>query len=403
MTKPSNHHTGYATQTRLVHDQADIKDPYGAVVPPIYQNSLFTFDSWQSLSQAFDDKINNPIYTRGCNPTVVLAEQKIAALAHAEKAKLFASGMAAVSAGMLHFLNAGDHVITLNNIYGPAINLINDFLMPKMSVQASFISGTDIEEFAAHIRPNTRLIYLESPSSAVFSLQDLAKIAALAKQHNIFTMIDNTWATPLYQKPLSLGIDLELHSCSKYLGGHSDIVAGVLIGDAKLIDAIHVREYELLGAIMTPIEANMLLRSLRTLSLRMERHSANAQRIAAFLEKHPKIAKINYPGLISFSQRELANRQMTGFSGLLSFRLASEDLSQIQQFFNHLKLFQKGVSWGGHESLIYAPAIGYLKEQPPEQFAKMGLSLADMRISVGLESVEDLINDLSMALETINC
>ncbi|WP_448546485.1 trans-sulfuration enzyme family protein [Thalassotalea fusca] len=403
MTKPFNDQAGYTSQTQLVHDELDTKDPYGAVVPPIYQNSLFTFDSWQALSQAFDDKINNPIYTRGCNPTVVLAEKKIAALANGEKAKLFASGMAAVSASMLHFLSAGDHMITLNNIYGPAINLINDFLMPKMGVEASFISGTNIDEFVAHIRPNTRLIYLESPTSAVFSLQDIGKIAELAKQHNIFTIIDNTWATPLFQKPLSLGIDLELHSCSKYLGGHSDIVAGVLIGNAKLIDAIHVREYELLGAIMTPIEANMLLRSLRTLSLRMERHSANAQRIAAFLEAHPKIAKINYPGLISFSQRELANRQMTGFSGLLSFRLATEDLSQIQQFFNHLKLFQKGVSWGGHESLIYAPAIGYLKEQPPEQFAKMGLSLADMRISVGLESVEDLINDLSMALETINC
>lgn len=401
----NNEHTLHI-QTKTIHDQNQTRDPFGAVVQPIYQNSLFTFDSWQAIETAFDDKINNPIYTRGCNPTVDLAEKKIADLAKGNvsgevKAKLFGSGMAAISAGMFHFLKANDHVITLNNIYGPSISFIKDFLTPKMNVEVSFISGINIEEFEQAIQPNTKLIYLESPSSAIFTLQNLKQIAELAKRHGINTMIDNTWATPLYQQPLGLGIDLEMHSCSKYLGGHSDIVAGVLIGSQSLIDAIHVCEYELLGAKMAPIEASLLIRSLRTLDLRMERHQKNALKVAQFLEKHPKIAKVNYPGLNSFPQADLAKEQMTGYSALMSFQLTTDDLAQIKQFFNGLTLFQIGVSWGGHESLIYAPAIGYLKEQTPVQFAKMGLSIGDMRISVGLEHVDDLINDLAKSLMRI--
>ena len=393
-------------QTKTVHDQNQTSDPYGAVVQPIYQNSLFTFESWQAIEAAFDDKINNPIYTRGCNPTVALAEQKIADLAKGDcsgeiKAKLFSSGMSAISAGMLHFLKAGDHVVTLNNIYGPSISFINDFLTPKMNIKVSFVSGIDIDEFEQAIQPNTKLIYLESPSSAIFTLQNLRKIAVLAKRHGIKTMIDNTWATPLYQKPLELGLDLEMHSCSKYLGGHSDIVAGVLIGSKDLIDAIHACEYELLGAKIAPSEASLLTRSLRTLDLRMARHQENAIKVAEFLEGHHKIAKVNFPGLKSFPQANLAKEQMTGCSGLLSFQLVNDNLAQIKQFFNSLKLFQIGVSWGGHESLIYAPAIGYLKEQTPSQFSNMGLSLGDMRISVGLENVDDLIADLAQSLNNI--
>ncbi|WP_340679876.1 aminotransferase class I/II-fold pyridoxal phosphate-dependent enzyme [Paraglaciecola sp.] len=389
-----------------MHDKDQTRDPYGAVVQPIYQNSLFTFDSWQAIESAFDDKINNPIYSRGCNPTVALAEKKIADIARGNvlgevKGKLFGSGMAAISAGMLHFLKANDHIVTLNNIYGPSISFINDFLTPKMNIEVSFISGIDIEEFEQAIQPNTKLIYLESPSSAIFSIQNLKKIAELAKRHGIKTMIDNTWATPLYQKPLALGIDLEMHSCSKYLGGHSDIVAGVLIGSQSLIDAIHVCEYELLGAKIAPIEASLLIRSLRTLDLRMARHQENALKVAQFLDSHSHIAKVNYPGLISFPQADLAKEQMTGCSGLMSFQLATDDLVQIKNFFNSLKLFQIGVSWGGHESLIYAPAIGYFKEQTPMQFAKMGLSFGDMRISVGLENIDDLITDLANALTNI--
>jgi cystathionine beta-lyase/cystathionine gamma-synthase len=388
--------------TQLVHDRNQFRDPFGAVVPPIYQNTLFTFDSWQDIEAAFEDKINNAIYTRGKNPTVAFVEQKLAMLANGEKSKLFASGMAAISAGILHFLSADDHIITLKNIYGPTLSLINDFLKPKMNIQASFVSGSDLEEIRAAIRPNTRLIYLESPSSVIFSLQNLKEISQLARQHGIATMIDNTWATPLFQQPLALGIDLEMHSCSKYLGGHSDIIAGVLIGSGELINAIHVKEYDLLGAKMSPIEASMLLRSLRTLPLRMERHQQNALKIAQFLNAHPKVKKVNYPGLPEFEQFDLAQQQMSGTSGLMSFQLNTENLAEIKAFFDGLTLFQIGVSWGGHESLVYVPAISCLKEQTPEQFSQMGISLNDVRISVGLENADDLINDLTRSLANIS-
>ncbi|TPH14611.1 trans-sulfuration enzyme family protein [Litorilituus lipolyticus] len=388
-------------ETGLVFDGDDNSDPYGAVVPPVYQNSLFTFDSWEALEQAFADKENSVIYTRGNNPTVQYTEGKLALLAGGERAKLFSSGMAAVSAGILHFLSQGDHLITVSNIYGPTATLIRNMLVPKMGVEVTYVSGNCLEEIAKAIRPNTRLIYLESPSSVIFSLQDLKQISLLAKEHDIATMIDNTWATPLYQKPLALGIDLEMHSCSKYLGGHSDIIGGVLIGSQSLINNISMKEYELLGAASSPNDASMLLRSLRTLPIRMERHQQSAMRIAEFLDNHEKIAEVFYPGLASFKQALLAGQQMTGFSGLFSFKLKTDNLVLIKNFFNTLKLFQKGVSWGGHESLIYAPAISCSVEQTPEHMKRMGISLSNMRVSIGLENADDLIADLTNALDNI--
>lgn len=383
--------------TQLCHDSQPGTDVFGAVVPPIYQSSLFTFPSWEAIEAAFDDKIGNAIYSRGRNPTVAEAESKLAAIAGAEKARLFASGMAAISAGVMHFLKPHSHLICIRNAYGPAIRLMDNYLTEKMAIEVSFVSG-DIEEISASLRENTRLIYLESPSSGLFSLQDLRAIANLAKQHGVVTMIDNTWATPLFQKPLALGIDLEMHSCSKYLGGHSDIISGVLMGRAELIDAIHRHEYELLGAKMAPIEAWFLLRSLRTLPLRMAQHQRNGLAVAQFLQAHPKVAKVRYPGLASHPQHELVKAQMSGVSGLMGFTLNTDDLSVVKAFVNRLQLFHIGVSWGGHESLIYAPAISYLKEMTPAQFGAMGISIADMRISVGLEDVTDLIADLEQAL-----
>lgn len=386
-------------ETILTHDNQSTYE--GAVVPPIFQNSLFTFDSWEGIDHAFDDRGNNFIYSRGKNPTVNLVQEKIAALSGAEKAQLFPSGMAAISAAILHFIKHGDHIITVNNIYGPANNLISNYLHKKMGITVSFVSGEDVGEFESNIKDNTSLIYLESPSSAKFSLQDIKKIAALAKSKNIYTIIDNTWATPLFQRPLDMGIDLEVHSVSKYLGGHSDIVAGVVMGNKKDLDSIFLNEYEWLGAKIAPFEAWLILRSLRTLPMRMERHQSNGMKIAEFLESHSKINSVSYPGLRSFPQHELAKKQMSGFTGLMSFQLATNDLQEIKQFFNSLELFQIGVSWGGHESLIYAPAISYLKELSEEQFSKMGISLGVMRISVGLENVDDLISDLKIALSKI--
>lgn len=387
-------------ETLMSHLGESRDDFQGAVVPPLFQNSLFTFKDWDSIDSAFDNRTEVPIYTRLSNPTTVVAEEKIAALAGENyQARLTASGMAAVSSAILNVVSPGDHIVAVKNVYGPTNNFIGQYLREKMNVSVTFVSGTEVDEFENAISEKTSLIYLESPSSVIFSLQDIAAVAQLARHHGITTIIDNTWATPMFQKPLDMGIDIEIHSVSKYIGGHSDIVAGVIISSPERIHSIICNESELLGATIAPFTSWLITRSLRTLPMRLDYHQKNAMLVANFLEQHPDIANVNYPGLPSHPQHNLALKQMSGFSGLLSFTLTWDDLDRIKLFFNSLKVFQRGVSWGGHESLIYAPAISYLKELPPERFNDLGISLGDMRISVGLENAEDLIADLSQALE----
>jgi cystathionine beta-lyase/cystathionine gamma-synthase len=390
-------------ETLMAHIGEDRSRYDGAVVPPIFQNSLFTFEDWDDIDAAFDDRTSRPIYTRLLNPTTSIAEQKIAALATASRtdleARLTASGMAAVSAVIFHTISAGDHIVAVKNVYGPTNNFLNTYLRKKMNVNTTFVPGTTLQDFEQAITPKTSLIVLESPSSAVFSLQNIQEVTEFARKKGITTMIDNTWATPFFQKPLDLGIDFEVHSVSKYLGGHSDVVAGVIIAAKDRIQRLIVEEGELFGGIAAPLTSWLITRSLRTLSLRLERHQKNAMAIAEFLEQHPKVQQVRYPGLKSHPQYDLACRQMTGFTGLMSFQLGTDDLSSIKRFFNGLTYFQIGVSWGGHESLIYAPAISYLKELPPERFKDLGITLGDMRISVGLEDADDLIQDLSSAFE----
>ena len=388
-------------ETQMAHLGEERDKNQGAVVSPIYQNSLFTFEDWDAIDRAFDNRADSYIYTRGQNPSVRNAESKIAALAGGEKAKLLGSGMAAISAALLHYLKSGDHVVTLNTLYGPANNLLGSYLVEKMGISVTYISGEDVEQFRSAIRENTALIYLESPSTAVFSMQDIRAVTDLAKSRGVHTVIDNTWATPLFQKPLEMGVDLEVHSCSKYLGGHSDIVSGVVIGREEDINSISAREHELLGAKMAPFEAWLLTRSLRTFHMRMERHQESAKIISEYLEKHPGTRKVIYPGLPSFPQYELGRKQMSGYSGLMSFELDTDDLKAIKRFVNGLELFSIGVSWGGHESLVYAPAISYLKEMSEERFREMGIAAGLIRISVGLENCDDLICDLEQAFSRI--
>lgn len=401
MKKPDDADREEALETSLSHLGEDRSAHHGAAVPPVFQTSLFTFESWDAIDEAFDHRTEAFIYTRGQNPTVRVAEEKIARLAGGERARLFASGMAAVSAAVLSCVGPGDHVVTVDNVYGPARTLLSRYLKDKMGLETTFVAGDDPAEIEAACTDRTRLIYLESPSSVVFSLQDLAAVARLAKARGIRTLADNTWATPLFQNPLALGIDLEVHSCSKYLGGHSDVVAGVVIGSRVDVDELTVREFELLGAKMAPWEAWLLTRSLRTLPMRMERHQQSALRVARFLEGHPAVRQVRYPGLESHPQRDLVVRQMRGSSGLLSFELATRDLDSIRTFVDALRIFKIGVSWGGHESLVYAPAISYLKELPPEQFSRLGIALGDIRLSVGLEGEDDLVRDLEQGLTRI--
>ena len=383
--------------TILAHYAEDRTEFQGAVVPPLFQNSLFTFKDWDAIDAAFSDPPNHCIYTRGNNPSVLLAERKIARLAGGEQAKLFGSGMAAISSAILYFLEAGDHVIAVKNIYGPTHSFLA-YLGEKMGIETTYVSGESVAEFEEALRENTKLIYLESPSSLIFSLQDIEAVATLARAHGVRTLIDNTWASPIFQKPLTLGVDMEVHSCSKYLGGHSDLVAGIVIGSKKDVVALAQNEALLLGGKMAPFEAWLLVRSLRTLPIRMKAHQENAMAVATFLEHHSKVQQVFYPGLKGFAQYELGRKQMSGYSGLMGFDLVTTDLQKIKNFVNHFEIFQIGISWGGHESLVFAPIISTLKEHSEEQVKILGITPGSIRISVGLEDSEDLINDLDRAL-----
>ncbi|MFV0432167.1 MAG: trans-sulfuration enzyme family protein [Alphaproteobacteria bacterium] len=388
--------------TLLSHFGEDSQqDPYGAVIPPLYQNSLFTFKDWDDIEEGFANPVDRCIYSRGNNPTVQIVEKKIAALCGGEKAKLFGSGMGAISSAIMHYVKAGDHVLTINNIYGPTNNFLNNYLTSNMGLEVSFVEGDNLQEIKGALQDSTKLIYLESPSSVKFILQDIKAISQMAKERGIKTVIDNTWATPIFQKPLDMGIDLEVHSCSKYFGGHSDLVSGVIVGNTKDIEAIAANEYALFGAAASPFEAWLILRSMRTMKLRLNQHMQTSIKVAEFLEAHPLIKQVNYPGLPSFKQYDLGQKQMSGYTGLMSFEIDTDDLEKLKKFTNALKIFKLGVSWGGHESLAFVPAVAYLQEMPRERFEEMKITLAMVRISVGLEDAEDLIGDLSIALEQV--
>jgi len=389
-------------KTILANDEQIYWENKGAIVPPIYQNSLFAFESWDHIDDAFANADKSFIYSRLHNPTSRIAEKKIAAIAGAEDAKLTASGMGAISAAILHYVNQGDHIITIKDVYGPANTFINTFLKEKCGVESTYVDGTSLAAFEQAIQANTKLFYLESPASITMQLQDLKALVTLAKSKGINTVIDNTWATPLFQNCIEMGIDMEVHSVSKYLCGHSDVVAGVIIGKQKDLDEILLKEHALLGPKMAPFEAWLILRSLRTLNLRMQAHHKAGLEIAAFLEAQPNIVKVHHPGLPSFPQHKLAKSQMKGYGSLLSIELDTEDLSRIKAFVNALKLFHLGVSWGGHESLVYAPIISYAKELPPDQFAAMGIVPGMIRLSIGLEDENDLKQDLLQALTQLD-
>jgi len=371
-------------------------DPFrflGAAAPPIIETSTFVFDSYEALEEAFANPEGHCLYTRGNNPTVRVAEEKIAALEGAEACRLFGSGMAAISAAILSLVKAGDHIVSLNTVYGPAYKFMSEWL-PRFGVQTTFIDGTETAEWEAACRPNTTLFYLESPSTMVFKLQDLPAVTALARGRGIRTIIDNSYATMLLQRPLEMGVDICVYSATKYLNGHSDVVAGAAVGSRELISRINAAEYPLLGGIIGPFEAWLIARGLRTLPTRMRQHQASAAQVVEYLAKHPRVRRVNFPFHPSHPQYELARKQMKGASSLLSFELDTSELAAVKRFVNAVRFIGLGVSWGGHESLLFAPLIAQSRELPPERWQSANL----VRLHVGLEDPQDLIEDLEQAL-----
>jgi cystathionine beta-lyase len=368
---------------------------HGAVVPPIYQNSLFVFENFEQLTDAMKDEQSSYLYWRGTNPTVEIVEKKIAALEKGERCKLFSSGMAAISSAILTFLQSGDHVLSISNIYGPTTKFFT--YIEKFGISHTNTLNTDLDAIQSLIRPNTKVIYLESPTTMSFKLVDLKAIASLAQQRGIKTIIDNTWATPIFQNPITYGIDIVVHSVSKYLGGHSDLVGGALITSKEIMDHLFYHEYQLFGGVMPPYEAWLLMRGLRTLPIRMKAHQESGLKIASFLEESSAVKVVNYPGLESSPDYKLGKEQLKGYTGLMSFELKNNTYESVRKVINSLKHFQIGVSWGGFESLVISPNYGY----NVEQLVKGGLDPGLIRISVGLENVDELLEDLESALKLV--
>ncbi len=368
---------------------------YNAVAPPVFQTSNFAFSNVEAISQSLINEKSSLLYSRGNNPTLDILCKKIAALEDTEEALAMASGMAAISSAVISFVNAGDHIVSVKNHYSWTNTLMTKFL-PRFGIKTTFVDGSDPENFRKAIRKNTKIIYLESPNTLTFELQDIEAVAAIARSAGITSLIDNSYSSPLTQSPAQMGIDIILHSASKYLGGHSDIVAGMICGSTKNISRIFSSEYQGLGGIISPFNAWLMLRGMRTLQARIDRISATTTDVLKYLETEPGVAEILHPLSKQHPQYELAKKQMLKPTGLFSIRLASTERQKIELFVNSLKRFLIGVSWGGHESLVF-PAIAFDDSRTRE-----GYSNNLVRLYIGLDEPGCLIDDLKQAFQKIS-
>ena len=368
---------------------------YNAITPPIFQTSNFAFRNVSELKKAIADEKNSHIYSRGNNPTLDMLCKKVAALEDSDEALAFASGMAAISSALISFVNAGDHIVSVRNNYSWTNMLMTKFL-PRFGVETTFVDGRIPQNFAKAIRKNTRVIYLESPNSITFELQDIEAVAAIAKERGITTLIDNSYSSPLTQSPALMGIDIILHSASKYLGGHSDIVAGIVCGSSENIARIFKNEYLGLGGIISPFNAWLMLRGLRTLQARIDRISVTTSSVISYLENHPLVRDVLHPLSPNHPQYELAKKQMLKPTGLFSVRLNISDKNKAELFVNSLRQFIIGVSWGGHESLVF-PAMSFDEERTKE-----GYTSNLVRFYIGLDEADCLIKDLEQAFDKIS-
>lgn len=366
---------------------------FNAIAPPIVQTSNFTFPNVAAMRADLQHEHERYFYSRGNNPTVDILCKKLAALDGAEKALVLASGAAAVAAAVLATVNAGDHIVSVDKPYTWTNKLLRNFL-PRFGVTTTFVDGTDAANVERGIQANTKLIYLESPTSFTYALQDLAAVAGIARAHGVTSIIDNSHCTPLYQRPLDLGIDISVQSATKYLSGHSDVMAGVICGSAARLKQIFYSEYMTLGGVISPMNAYLILRGLRTLPLRLDRSDASARQVVAFLEKHPAVRKVYYPFADTHPQAELARRQMRGVGGLLTVELNTDSIAVVDAFADRLERFLLGVSWGGYESLMLPLSATF-----PADTRATGFNLT--RLYVGLEAPNVLIADLEQALTVV--
>jgi len=384
----------WADATRAVHAGEEKHGVDAPVATPIVRSSTFTFSSTAEMKRWAEGKSKAYIYTRYGNPTLSVAETKLAGLEHGEAAVVTASGMAAISSALLAVLEAGDELIATRQLYGGSYRLMRDIL-PRFGIRVQHVDN-DLEGVNRLITPRTRALYVETPTNPTLRLVDLRKAIALARRHHLIAMIDNTFATPVLQKPIELGFDLVVHSATKYLAGHSDLIGGVAIGSRKWID--RVRQMVIyLGGSMDPGAGYLLIRGIKSLEVRVQRQCATALAVAKFLTKHPKVSRVHYPGLSTHPDHRLAKRQMKGFGGMMAFDLKG-GLPAARRLCDRVRVFLLAASLGGVESLVVLPLFTSHYRMSRKELAAAGVEPGTVRVSIGLEDPRDLIEDLRQAL-----
>ncbi len=365
---------------------------FGAATPPLIQSNNFLFDNVEQMKYALQNEHEVPFYTRGSNPTTNMLRKKMAALEKTEDALIFSSGSAAISSAIIHQVASGDHILCVQKPYSWTGKLLSS-LLPKFGITFTFVEGT-LDSFKNACQANTKLLILESPNSWTFELQDIEPIVKFAKEMSLVTLVDNSYATPLNLNPADYGVDLIAHSSSKYIGGHSDAVSGVLCGSKEMIMGIFKSEFMTLGGTISPFNSWLLLRGLRTLPIRMDRVAETTPAIVSFLESHPKISQVYYPHAASHPQHDLALKYLKKPLGQFTLCLATDDMEKVEAFCNHLTVFKLACSWGGYESLAF-PAITLYDSL---NYSQATTPFNMVRMYVGLESKDTLINDLTQAL-----
>jgi len=377
----------------IINELGEDREGYfNAVAPPIIQTSNFRVNTVDELKALFEDEYSGYLYSRGLNPTVEILRKKLAALDGAEDALVFNSGASAIFSGVLANVKAGDHIVSVDKPYTWAQRMF-DVILPRFGVATTYIDGTRIGNFERAVLPNTTLIYLESPNSWDYKLQDLRAVAELARAENIVTIVDNSYCTPLYQRPIALGIEIAMQTATKYIGGHSDTVGGVLCGTKEMMKKIFESEFLNTGSGVMPFNAWLLIRGLRTMPTRLEQISRTTRKIADFLKRHPRVEGILFPFDESFPQYQLARQQMTGACGLLSFYVKAGSRAEIVTFCESLKHIMMAVSWGGHESLILPKCASLTGGE----FDTANRDHRMLRLYTGLEDPDYLIRDLEQA------
>lgn len=389
---------GFAT--RAIHHGYDARTAEGALTPPLHLTSTFTFESAEQGGSLFSGEQPGHFYSRISNPTTDLLEKRIATLENGEAGLATASGMGAITSSLWTFLQPGDELITDLTLYGCTFAFMRHGLA-RFGITITHVDLTDPEQLARAISPKTRIVFFETPANPNMRLVDIAAISAIAKQAGAKCIVDNTYATPVITRPIELGADLVVHSATKYLGGHGDVVAGLVVGKAEDIAEIRlVGMKDMTGAVMAPFNAMLVMRGLKTLKIRMRQHVESAQAIAGFLQDHPAVSEVLYPGLASFPQHDLARRQMDQFGGMIAVKLAGGYDAGLA-LMNKLNLIQRAVSLGDTETLIQHPASMTHSTYAPEERHSHGIDDGLVRISVGLEEVDDLLYDLDSALASL--